>query len=381
MKVYNERRGPRGPVTGHARDREGQENSQENHEQSADSPHKAMLSSHPVNDANPPNTPTSRSGKRWAMCRTWLVLAVLASTGCSDYFDHTGVVVGDDCIQATVDRKRPATGEENAYISGWVFGELNCPAPGGILIVRNPEQESVDGLLTRHHGNRQIRFRPVPPLQTATTYEAYLEVSNGFLSWSFSTSSLGLPIEADLAGVALAFPLSEGLLLDPAGLAGVLPPALSGLHPIVQFQNDPGQFNVPVRLGVQVLADTGGPQDLDQPTHELVASWSDPFFEIRLPRLEHAMGAWDLVVEEPVFEGVIASNPSDNGSVSLSGLWDTRSAEAFLGTGSGSLCVMAMNAGGQNCEACSDGEVACLPLLLAEVPTVNWLGMLQQVGE
>jgi len=308
-----------------------------------------------------------------------LALFALALSGCGDHFDQTGIVVDNYCEQSTVDRKRPVTGDDDAYVDGWIFGEINCPAPGGILILRDPQEEAIDGLLTYHHGNRQIRFRPVPPLLTETTYEAYLEVSGGFLSWSFSTSTLGQPVQGDIAGTALAFPLSQGLLLDPPGLGDVLPPALSGLHPIMQFQNDPGQFNVPVRLGAQVLAATGGVQDLGHPTQELVAGWSDPFFELSLPSLQLSVGSWDLVIEEPVFEGAISSTPSDGGTASLRGLWDTRSAELSLGSGSGSLCVMAMEAGGEGCETCNDGEAACLPLLLVDVPAVHWLGLLQQV--
>jgi len=45
-----------------------------------------------------------------------------------------------------------------------------------------------------------------------------------------------------------------------------------------------------------------------------------------------------------------------------------------LGGGSGSLCADSMQQGGNDCVPCNDGSVACLDLLLIDIPTRTWDG-------
>ncbi len=305
------------------------------------------------------------------------LLPLLLLAACDDYYDSEGEVVGPGCDAQRIEQLRPRNDDTSAYVDGYVFAELACPARNGVLTVRGLDGSPAQGLVNLHHGGRQLRFRPNPPLDTETTYQVRLDTADGFREWRFRTSDVGEPTGSDVAGVALAILANQAAVLDPPGFETILLDAFDDLHPVVQFMGNASGGTVPVRLGGYLPQEEGDPQDVSQVVVDASANWDDPFFRFGPADLTWEFVGWTMVLEDAVWTGAIASDRLGGGGGALQALWDTRPADEALGTGPGSLCAISAESGDIPCEACADGAPACLPLHVVHMPANPWYGTLE----
>lgn len=305
------------------------------------------------------------------------MLCVSLIAACDDYYDTEGEIVGALCETQRIEQLRPRNDDGAAYVDGYVFATLACPARNSTLTVRKLDETPAQGLVNLHHGDRQIRFHPSPPLQTDTTYEVRMDTTDGFREWRFRTSEVGNPTGSDIAGVAMALLPAQGALLDPPGLTEMLLTAFEDLHPVVQFMGNGIEGLAPVRLGGYMPDAEGDPQDPSQPVIDGNANWDDPFFRFGPADVAWELPGWTLLIEDAVWSGAIAPDRLGGGGGAVQGNWDTRLADDALGGGPGSLCAISASAGDVPCVACSDGALACLPLHLVHVPANPWYGTLE----
>jgi len=303
-----------------------------------------------------------------------IVLLAALLGGCGDYYDTDGIVLAPDCDDPQkVNTVRPRDGADDAYAAGWVVVGLQCPVETGVITLRTVTDEPVTGLLNLHQGGRQVRFRPSPPMEPGTTYDAYLDTSDGFREWRFHTSDLGRPTGAtELAGRALSMHAARGTLLDPPGVDEQLMIELATLNTVVQLTSDATGATVNARLGGFVPTEEGDPQDPMQPVVDAIAGWDDPVVTFGPVDLIWRMDGWSMSLEQATWTVALAADLAGGGGGQLQARWDVREVAPVFGE---DPCLTAAEFG-TPCTACADGVPSCLPFLLAHTPANPWFGTL-----
>ncbi len=308
-----------------------------------------------------------------------LVTASALAVGCEDYYDEDGVTLGPPCENTSIVDLAPIDGQTDMFVGGWLFAQLACEVPGSRMELSTPAGVAIKGVLTSHHQDTQLRFRPSSRLAPATFYEANLDTHVGFRNWSFSTSSFGSPATASIRDLSLRLDPSEAKLLDPIVAKDALLDGLQGARPILQFTSETTASGVACRVGGADDDDKDPSQDLNFPTVDYLATWTNPFFRIGPTRIAWPTERFEFILESGVISGAISQSATIGGGASLEGLWDTRPADSTVGTGPSSLCALSEATGGPSCQSCQDGAIYCLPFLLVHGDWGRWEGQLSAV--
>ncbi len=297
-----------------------------------------------------------------------------AEAGCERY-DEDGIYVRTGCEEQRVARLRPEDGASNAYVDGWVVGEVECTAPESTIELRTQANRVVDAVITRHLAERQLRVRPNEPLAPNSTYVARMETDDGHREWSFVTTRTGTAVGGELLGITAAADSTGGLLLEPAGVATTLFEEIATMRPALELLSDAASGELTARLGAWTGAVETGTQDGSRATTELTLSWQDPFFESQPTDLRWRLVNFALVLEDAVVGGAVQPGAEGLEGFWLQGTWDTREAAASLGD----VCTADLEGDGVGCGPCRDGAEDCLPFHLVHVPQVAWPGTLVEV--
>lgn len=294
--------------------------------------------------------------------------------GCDDYFDPDGITLTPNCDQPQkVNTVRPRDGADDAYRAGFLVVTLQCPVSTGVINVRTLSDEPATGLVNLHHGGRQVRFEPSPPLQPNTTYDAFLDTSDGYREWRFQTSALGTPTgTSELAGVALSMLGARTTVLDPPGVDEQLASELADFNTVIQLTSDVAGATVNARVGGFSPAKEGDPQDPLQPVVDATAAWADPLITIGPIDLVWRMDDWSMALEQATWTVALDADLTGGGGGQLEAMWDVRQVTPVFGE---DPCLAAAEFD-TPCTACADGTPACLPLLLVHTPANPWFGTL-----
>ena len=292
---------------------------------------------------------------------------VAASAGCGPY-DEVGIYLRTGCDLQRVSRLHPADGSADAFARGWIMGQLACTAPESTLTLRTQANRPVEGLVTRHLADRQLRLRPVEPLAPNSTYTALMTTDDGDKEWDFVTTATGTAVGTELAGLATAMDPVGGVLLDPAGAGPGLGDEVAAMRAALELLSNADSGGFTARLGAWTGPVDSGTQDFTRRTAELDLTWNDPFFQSEAKDLRWRLANLTLVLEDAVVGGGVMPGAASLDGFWLQGLWNTREAQAALGD----VCGADLAADGPGCVACRDGEAECLPFLLVHVPQVDW---------
>tara|TARA_Y100001968_G_C19440470_1_gene762254 strand:+ start:1659 stop:2546 length:888 start_codon:yes stop_codon:yes gene_type:complete len=272
--------------------------------------------------------------------------------------------------QQSIQNQFPAPGTPNAFGAGWIVIDLNCPAHQPRLEVQPQQGAAWELPVELAQDGRQLRARPAIALSPEARF--LLELNDEPLreAWLLLTNSLGGPLSYDLGGHSEELLLDQGRLLSPQSLEPTLLDRLSAVRPVISFLNSGSSTTVPVRIGG--LQNETEQQDPDWPTSDHNLDWAAPYFSGRAIELRLPLASWDLIIEDVQLEGAPHPVQGGIGSISIQGLWDTRGADPALGGSPGALCQFAEEQQGMACQACGDGVLACLDLLLVDIPTQRW---------
>jgi len=303
-----------------------------------------------------------------------LALAVLsASSSSCERFDNEGL---DHCSQ-TIDSLFPLQGSNNVFGGAWIIADLTCPALAPTLSVQPPNGTPYSLAVETAHDGTQLRALPAVPLSPESRYIVHLGSGERSWDWFFVTNTLGNPLDYELAGHSEEFLLHQGEMVSPLGLAQGLQDHLHFVRPTLQFLAEPGALFVLGRLGL--LLPDQDEQDLSWPTLDPQLPWQEQYFRVGPVDLHWPLQGWQLVLESVEIYGATHPVRGGTGRVNLEARWDTRTADMVLGDGSGSLCADSVEQGSGDCIPCHDGTVACLDLLLIDIPTQIWQGALDKV--
>lgn len=288
---------------------------------------------------------------------TLLVLTVGVSA--CDRYDLTGVEPTACPGQRILDFL-PSDGATDVYGGGPFFVDLNCPEPQVELIFSDDDGPAA-GRVTAHHGDSQLRFWPDRPLALGAAHEARLVTPVARAAWAFTTGGLGAPV-GGASDRALALQMESGVVLDPAGLRAEAADALAALNLVVAL-DDVGD----ARLGRWRGEVADGAADGAVPAIPVDATFDDPVLRLELGALEWSTG---LVLHDSQLRGALGD--VDGGGFSLAGRWDLRESPLDPDEACETIDVH----GGEPCQPCPDGPVACAPLLLVQVNASDWAGTL-----
>lgn len=330
-----------------------------------------MLSGPGSRTASPPPEPPAEAANIRLLRPLFaaaLSLALLAPTLGCDRYDEDGIFVRTGCDEQRVARIHPMDGGTTAFAGGWIMGQLACTAPEATLTVRSQANRAVEGAVTRHLADRQLRLRPTEPLAPNSTYIALIETDDGDKEWDFVTTATGTAVGTELAGITTAMDAAGGVLLDPAGVGPALSDEVAAMRAALELRSDADADGVQARLGAWTGEVDSGTQDFLRPTAELLLTWDDPFFQSAPQDLRWRLVNFTLVLEDAVIGGGVLPGAESLDGFWMGGRWDTRGAQAALGD----LCAADRDADGAGCVPCRDGEEQCLAFLLVAVPQVDW---------
>ena len=300
-------------------------------------------------------------------------------TGGDDGGDGGGDGGGGDgggACTATVLELEPESGDTNVSVRAPIevlFSEdartlsptftLADSAGGGVSV----------GFAFDETGSRAT-ITPNSPLVADASYTFTVNVCDTQSQTTFTTSLYGAPLEisdAELEGRTYYFDLSTAYYEEPPGLGAVLAtflqdPLLVGIGAVeggnIQLIGTQGTFN---GSGDIVLADRFPVWDFGN------ADFSgSPYFESEPTRISIDYDGIDIPIHDFALYGTFAPDGSSIGFAGASGLGDSRNMGPLLGMGSDpdAVCDTAATLG-VDCDACPDGGVYCLMIVLEFQPS------------
>lgn len=312
----------------------------------------------------------------------WMIpgMALVTVIGCSDKGDDTGTGgtgdggVGDGgtgACEVEVDSNFPADGTTDAYYRTTIEFELSDPDPTGTptITVADASGAAVAGTSTLNEDGDVVIFTPDAPLAASTSYTATLDYCGGTPSISFTTSSLGGDLTADLVGKTYVVDLNGADFVEPAGVADLLL----------------GQLENSILLGVQstspdlqmlgaISVDGGTDQDMCTETIPFPAAdfASSPYFEIGPEDTSITVAGFTVEILQLEVSGTFAADGSYFGGGTLRGELDARLLAPLVGdllgtTDPDEICGVVAGFG-VACETCSsDGEPYCLGVYVRDI--------------
>jgi len=284
------------------------------------------------------------------------------SHGDGEIDTDTGLIDPPEC-DLGIDETWPEDGATDAYYRTSVVFELDDPdtmvTPSISLA---SELGTIDGDSALSEDEETVTFTPAAPLDPQTAYAATLTSCRGEATIEFTTSELGLPLQADPTGVTWSVDLTQGRVLKPEGVGDIIfelgvPPVL------VEVQRADDELEL---MGAIALED--GSQDPCTPTIPFpIAAFDDsPFFDVPASLVTLEVAGMVLPVHEFVLEGTIAPDATWFGGAVIGGELDARELADLIDEVDTpeDLCNLTASFGAP-CQPCStDGEEYCLEVLV-----------------
>ncbi|NOY27866.1 MAG: hypothetical protein GXP62_18535 [Oligoflexia bacterium] len=315
----------------------------------------------------------------------WIIpgLALTTVVACNgNKPDDTGAGLTDNTgntgtCSVEVNNTTPADGDASAYYRSTIEFELSEPDPNGTptITVADGAGTAVAGSSTLNDDADVVIFTPDVPLDAATSYTATLDYCAGSPSITFTTSSLGGSLDADVIGNAYVIDLDGADFVEPAGIADLLL----------------GQLNNSILLGVTATSpdlemigaiSVEGSTDQDLCNESIpfpAADFSNsPYFEMGPADTTISMAGFDVEILQLSITGTFASDGSYIGGATLGGELDARLLAPLvgdlLGTKDPDVLCQTVAGFGVSCQTCSsDGEPYCLAIYVRDI-TADSLG-------
>ena len=205
-----------------------------------------------------------------------------------------------------------------------------------------------------------------------TQYTVDFTDCSGAVSWSFATSELGLPLEADatdMTGRTFVIDLTEATWVEPGGFGSIL--ALffdTSILLGVQYA-DPNFVDL---LGAQGYEDDFGEyhQYTSEPTWDFpIADFTDqPYFLAEADEVNISFSGVAVPVTGFSLSGTFSADGEWLGGGTISGLGDTREMGVLIEQegDKAAMCDMAATLSTE-CQECPDGEPYCLYLEAVDI--------------
>lgn len=274
--------------------------------------------------------------------------------------DDTGD--GETCGVA-VEETVPADGATDADWRARLEFHLDEPDATALVVTDIPGHQEV------HVDGDVIYWVPDAPLAPGTTYTATLEYCGGSPTLTFTTSSLGTPLEdgASPVGTAYALDVLDARVVEPGGIGAVFAIYTGDLLLEVGAADGAGI----ALTGAPVDSDASAPaQDLCMPSADFALGdfSASPWFESGVAHLSLGLAGFHIELEEARVSGTFASDARSIGGATLSGWMDTRPLAPLIDSeNEAAICEMALSFG-DTCTSCpSDGEPFCLYYQLDQI--------------
>jgi len=306
-----------------------------------------------------------------AFRRNLTALARLAAATCQ------GVLLGCDpgpgpadpddtgeCALA-IDETWPLDGSADFYVRDEIAFYLDAPASQRDPVLALWQQDVAIAGESRVSEDREtVTFTPAAPLDPRTPYTATLSSCLGESSIGFTTSNLGILLEAEVVGRTYLVDLLDGRVVTPEGFGDI----------VVVIVEEP-RFLVEVQEADETLVLLGAATDghkLQQapcaPTIPFPpADFSQaPYFEVSPVLVQLEVDGVTLSLHEFELSGTFAPDGTWFGGGVIGGELDTRDLVDLVPDMESpeDLCALVASFGAA-CEPCtSDGELLCLPVLI-----------------
>ena len=259
-----------------------------------------------------------------------------------------------DC-DIVVSNTWPADGATGVYNRHPIEFTLSSPDPTAVVLADFPGTQvtSEDGLT--------ITYIPDDPLETNTTYDVALEYCYATPQIRFTTSTLGEPLNDDLALQDVSWVLDPlaGEYLEGYGLASTMA-AVFKRDLMAQVTEEYGS-ELTMRLGV---ADNAG-QSQDECFRTIEATEIDfsgePYLEFYTPKMTFGAFNGYLNLYDITLSGTISPNGRTFGGVSYSLIVDVGDlVDIMKVSDADAMCDLAVNLGSV-CGPCPEGDsVSCI---------------------
>ncbi|MCB9662776.1 MAG: hypothetical protein H6732_01590 [Alphaproteobacteria bacterium] len=220
----------------------------------------------------------------------------------------------------------------------------------------------VEGTALLSEDRRTLTFVPNEPLAHEQAYEIAVTVCDDVRTQGFRT--LPPPVsEAGLPGRAWAVDLDTLTWVQPASVASFLDDL--GLDTLVlSVQRSDGALELVGRLAVRI-----GSTPLPLPCSALIEFGpidlrDNPRFVVPTTDIEVGWLGATARVEQLRLEGLLANDGATLANLEARAVFDTRGIDRMLGDEV--VCDLSERFG-EDCEACEDGEPACLPAFVSDI--------------
>jgi hypothetical protein len=258
----------------------------------------------------------------------------------------------------TIDSTDPSTGSLDHYFRGPLLFELSEPDPTAQVIAPFAGTQTVDG--------DYVVFTPDEPLEPDTDYTVVFDYCHGAPEISFSTSSLGAPVEdtSALVGRTYAIDFSEGRFLEGDDIGELLSTFFgrSLLIQVLSYDED----GVDLRVAVSRTGSTQ--QEPCRRTTDLEGMdvSESPYFSFATDEFSFGAYEGELTFLDFAVDGTFAADGGSVGGVGFSLTLRVSELVPILGVGDeDELCELADQlgvacevCGGQTCVTVSADRIA-----------------------
>lgn len=315
------------------------------------------------------------------MARYAWILAAFAAIGCGGGDKDTsgtadgGDGAGDggpvDCGEITFSMSNPVDGSStHFYLDPVEFG-LSAADASASIAVADAAGTAVAGSSSISEDGLTVSFVADGGLAPSTSYTATLSICDGSGggSGSFTTSSLGAEVTADLTGKTYVVDLGTARFVQPAGVADLLLGSLENNILVGVTSVDGATLNM-----IGAIDDgAGGGQDFCTPSIPFPpASYDNPSFQVGPADTDLNVAGLSITINGLLIRGAFSSDGSYFGGGRLEGQLDARTLAPLLGdllgvTDPDEVCALLIGFG-VTCGACgSDGAAYCVDVLADQI--------------
>ena len=233
---------------------------------------------------------------------------------------------------------------------------------------------------------------PAEFLAPTTEYSVSIEQNDSMLEYSFSTTSLGAPLQpsVQLDGLTYSILPSEATVVEPAGLAPLLATMSADFSWLWQFHSDIGQSEMSIDTGAGAVDGGLLLQDACTPTAPLLPQDSgltldDAYFWALADSATFWLGGSLLELENVEVDGDFRDDASSIEEVQLSGWLHSAGLASLVSLDSSSTsaaslpCDWLQQRLGVSCQTCPSGSGDCIWVEFTSLSGMLQAQTLQQV--
>jgi len=305
----------------------------------------------------------------------------LASTlfACGDKDTDSGETANTCDITAAVEH--PINDQADVYYRTDVVFELSEADSTASVELVDADGAAVTGDLTLD--GAVVTFTPSEALRPSTGYTATLSWCGGDAPISFTTSSLGAPLEADISGLVFAVDPASGVVAEPEGVGDLISGFVGG---VVLLEVLSAGSDISFR-GTLSEADSTA-QDTCLLTQELPAVdfSGTPYFQLDNTDVVIDIGGDTITIGGMSMSGTFLADGSGFGGGTLSGQLDARDMGPLLedtidDTSPEAICEL-LGGLSVDCATCdADGEVFCLDVLIEDIAASSQDDSLEEIDQ